>query len=377
MATHRILRRALTAAVASLALACAPAHAESLRLHPRTLLAHNTAGAQPNAPATDPALSGDGRIVRYAAYASAATDIVPGSGPFKNIFLVHRAPPFSLSGTPWVMGDTTLVSRGAGGQPADGDSWDPSFDGYDYAHAGREYTVAPRCLAFVSNASNLVPGDTNGIADVFVMHLATGKVTRIASAGAASAVALDGRCFNVSYVAGGTVYTKNIGGIGKGNGKVRRLSAIGGASSPAVSANGRVTVYERNGAIYVNRDGRNRFVAAGSEPSTDDWGRYVAYTVGGQVWEASILGSAHSHQLSAAVSRRDGQRLMNGSWPSMTTGGHFVFFVTGNMIDSNVYEKFASCPAGDAVQVAGSPHGNYAAYSCSDGSLYMSYVGGR
>jgi hypothetical protein len=375
MATNRILRRALPAAVAALALFTAPAHAESLRMHPRTLLAHNTVGAEPNAAATDPALSGDGRIVRYAAYASAATDIVPGSGTFKNVFLVHRRPPFSLNGTPWVMGDTTLVTRGLGGQPADGDSWDPTFDGYDYAHAGREYTIAPRCLAFVSSASNLVPGDTNGVADVFVLRFATGKLMRIASAGAASAVALDGRCFNVSYVAGGTVYTKF---IRFGSGKVRRLSAPGGATgAPAVSANGQITAYERNGAIYVNRGGRNHFVASGSQPSTDDWGRYVAYTRGGQVWEAGIAGSVHAHQVTAAISRRDGQRLMTGSWPSMTAGGHFVFFVSGNMVDSNVYEKFASCPVGDALQVAGSPHGNYAAYSCSSGALYMSYVGGR
>src|SRR3954471_2540059 len=265
MVTHRLILRALMAAAASLALTSTPAHAESLRLHPRTLLAHNTVGAQPNAPATDPALSGDGRVVRYAAYASAATDIIPGSGAFKNIFLVHRRAPFSLSGTPWVMGDTTLVSRGLGGQPANGDSWGPSFDGYDYAHAGHEYTIAPKCVAFVSSASNLVAGDTNGIADVFVMKLATGKVMRIASPGPASAVALDGRCFNVSYVAGGTVYTKV---IRFGSGKVRRLSAPGGATgAPAVSANGQITAYERNGAIYVNRGGRNRFVAAGTQPS--------------------------------------------------------------------------------------------------------------
>src|SRR6476620_9077379 len=118
MAPHRILCRVLTAAVATLALSTAPAHAESLRLHPRTLLAHNTVGSQPDAPATDPALSGDGRIVRYAAYASAATDIVPGSGAFKNVFLVHRAGPFSLLGTPWQQGATTLASQGLGGQPA-------------------------------------------------------------------------------------------------------------------------------------------------------------------------------------------------------------------------------------------------------------------
>jgi hypothetical protein len=176
----KTFRRAAAAAVAALALSAAPAHAENLKWHPRDLLAHTPAGAQPNAPATEPALSGDGRIVRYAAYTSAATDIVAGTTGFKNVYMVHRAPPFSLLGTLWKQGDTTLETVGYDGQPANGDSWSPAFDGYDYAHAGREITVAPACLAFVSAASNLVKGDTNGKADVFVKRLKTGRITRIA-----------------------------------------------------------------------------------------------------------------------------------------------------------------------------------------------------
>lgn len=373
----RRIRRALPAAVALLALTAIPAHAESLRLHPRQLLAHTPAGAQPNAPALDPALSGDGRIVRYAAYDSAATDIVGGTTGVRNVYLVNRAQPWSLLGTPWHQAQTELISSGLGGQPADGDSWGPAFDGYDYAHAGHEYTVAPHCFAFVSAASNLVPGDTDGRADVFIYRFSNRKLSRIAAPGAVSEVALDGRCFTVAYVAGGTVYTKSIRSVGKGRGKVRRVSAPGGSSAPALSANGKITTYSRNGGVYVNRDGRTRYVAAGTDPSPDDWGRYVAFTRGGQIWQASIAGSAHASQLTAAISRRDGQRLMNGTAPSMTAGGHFVFFVTGNMVDSNVYEKFASCPEGVATQVAGSPHGNYAAYSCSSGALFLSYVGGR
>ncbi len=68
---------------------------------------------------------------------------------------------------------------------------------------------------------------------------------------------------------------------------------------------------------------------------------------------------------------------MIGGLPSMTAGGHFVFFVNGRLVDSNVYERFAACPAGNAIQVAGSPHGNYAMYSCTSGALYMAYVGHR
>src|SRR6185436_14105275 len=105
-----------------------------------------------------------------------------------------RRTPLTKTGSPWNMGRTVLITKGRGG-PANGDSWSPSFDGYDYAHAGREITVAPSCLAFVSAASNLVPGDSNGQADVFVKNLKTGKLRRVATPGPASEVALDGRCY--------------------------------------------------------------------------------------------------------------------------------------------------------------------------------------
>src|SRR3954464_10920581 len=106
----RGIRRALPAAVAALALAAAPAHAESLRMHPRDLLAHTPAGTAPNAPAAEPALSGDGPTGRHAAYSSAAAGHLRGSGTVRNVFMVHRRPPFSLLGTLWKQGDTTLES---------------------------------------------------------------------------------------------------------------------------------------------------------------------------------------------------------------------------------------------------------------------------
>ncbi len=38
-----------------------------------------------------------------------------------------------------------------------------------------------RYVAFISYASNLVPGDTNGISDVFVRDLQTGALTRVST----------------------------------------------------------------------------------------------------------------------------------------------------------------------------------------------------
>jgi hypothetical protein len=371
---RRLARIAVPAGLLLAVGAAAPALSESLRLHPRTLLAATPSGGMPNAAASDPTISGDGRIDRYAAFSSAVTDIVAGAGTgqFRNVFVVHRKTPFSTEGTLWHVDDTTLASRGLGGQPANGDSWGPSFDGYDYVHAGHEYTIAPSCLAFVSNASNLVAGDTDGRADVFVQHLSNGKLTRISAPAPVTEVELDGRCFAVSYVAGGTVYTKQ---IRFGSGKVRRVSAIDGASSPALSANGKIVTYDRNGVVYVNRDGHTRKIAAGTDPSSDEWGRFVAFNRGPQLWQANTTGAADAHRVATKIHRQDHQKLMNGTSPSMTSGGSFVFFADGNMVDSNVYEKFASCPSGDPTQVQGSPHGNYAVYACSSGAVYMSYVG--
>lgn len=63
-------------------------------------------------------------------------------------------------------GTVTMVDTAADGTPANADSSDPSIssDG--------------RYVAFTSFADNLVPNDTNGLADVFVKDLQTGTVVR-------------------------------------------------------------------------------------------------------------------------------------------------------------------------------------------------------
>jgi Tol biopolymer transport system component len=106
-------------------------------------------------------MSADGRDV---AFESQATNLVPGdTNGVTDVFLRDLQ-----------AATTSLVSAGAGGVPADGasDSVSISPDG--------------RYAAFHSAATNLVPGDTNGIDDVFVRDLVTGVTTResVASNGA-------------------------------------------------------------------------------------------------------------------------------------------------------------------------------------------------
>lgn len=100
-------------------------------------------GSQGNDQSTWRAMSGDGRVV---AYLSRATNLVLGdTHGLTDLFATDRT-----------TGVTSRVSVGVGGAPANAASSNPSLsrDG--------------RYVAFISEASNLVVGDTNGVADVFV-----------------------------------------------------------------------------------------------------------------------------------------------------------------------------------------------------------------
>jgi hypothetical protein len=317
--------------------------------HPIQLLSRNAAGGVPNAPAFDPAISGDGRVSRYAAFASAATDIVAGTDGHENVYLVQRARPWGENGTPWRVGPTRLVSQGLGGQPADGDSYDPSFDGYDDATS--------RCMAFVSAASNLVRGDRNGHADVFVKRLPDGALHRIPTKGAATEVSMDGRCWDVAFVAGGTVYLADVAS----NGGARRVSERGGAGSPHISVNGRWVTYARNGFVYRDRDR----IAPGTNPWPDGYGHNIAFARADGIFRAQQTGAPRMRRVVA-----------RGAQPSMTVGGSFVFYVSGPFVRNPVYRTtMGTCPSGEAQQPAGSPHGNYDVFACSGGGAYLHYVG--
>ena len=78
-----------------------------------------------------------------------------------SIFAVGSVMPARAHGT------TERVSVSSGGAQGNGDS---TFQGIS-AHG--------RFIAFSSYASNLVPGDTNNLADVFVHDRQTGKTKRV------------------------------------------------------------------------------------------------------------------------------------------------------------------------------------------------------
>ena len=145
-----------------------------------------------DAPAGNPAISQDKRFGRLVAFEAGG-----------NVYAVHRAEPYGENGTPWQAGRRELVSVGLGGAPANGPSTRAAVDGTS--------RVAPHCVAFVSAASNLVRGDTNGTPDAFVRDLRTGVTKRVSvnsrgrqSSGTVTEVAVDGLCRRAAFVSDAT-----------------------------------------------------------------------------------------------------------------------------------------------------------------------------
>jgi hypothetical protein len=133
----------------------------------------DSSGTQGNAQSGfyEPAISNDGRLVAFASY---ATNLVPGDTNGAWDVFVHDLG----------AGTTRRVSVDASGSEGNGDSggiWGGTFYGIDLSANGR-------FVAFLSSASNLVPGDTNGVIDIFVTDLQTGAVARasVNSSGAES-----------------------------------------------------------------------------------------------------------------------------------------------------------------------------------------------
>ena len=111
----------------------------------------SSSGAQGSGPSTEVAISGEGR---YVAFTSAAPDLVAGTTVGADVFVRDR-----------VLGVTELVSVGS--SPGNAPSRGPSI------------STDGRLVAFVSEADNLVAGDSNGRPDVFAKDLQTGSVRRV------------------------------------------------------------------------------------------------------------------------------------------------------------------------------------------------------
>ncbi|MCU1368964.1 MAG: TolB-like protein [Ilumatobacteraceae bacterium] len=264
------------------------------------LISVSSAEVQGNADSQDPSMSGLGDKV---AFDSAATNLVSGDTNAKQDVFVRS----------WFGGTTARVSVSSASVQGNGITSLPSLSG-----DGNN-------VAFVSGATNLVAGDTNAHYDVFLRSLASNTTTRVSVAGATqgnadsgvpaisnngSVVAFQSNASNL--VSGDTNGHGDVFAWTRSNGAIERVSlnAFGGQISvgtfigTAISRDGNVVVwtskgddvtlpagdgtspnvYSRNIAtdftklINTRPDGKPSTANFTTEVVTDQTGRRVGYT---------------------------------------------------------------------------------------------------
>ncbi|MBN1343638.1 MAG: chitobiase/beta-hexosaminidase C-terminal domain-containing protein [Phycisphaerae bacterium] len=197
----------------------------------------------------DAAISGDGR---YVAFAAAANLVADDTNEQRDVFIHDRR-----------TGQTVRISLGLGGAQTDGDSVYPWLSGDG------------RYVAFESQATNLVSGDTNDAVDIFVADRQTSQITRVSVS--SSAAQADGSSYDPRispdgrYVAFSSRATNLVGGDtndasdiflhDRQTGQTERVSvgsngaqADGDSFYAGVSADGRYVVFEFWGSNLVEGD---------------------------------------------------------------------------------------------------------------------------
>jgi hypothetical protein len=190
------------------------------------LQAHTASKIATNVIARPDSLSDDGR---YVAYGITYQHLGSNSA---QIYLHDRQNPlFSVD---------RIISSAADGTPGNGNSTLIALSG-DGHH-----------VAFVSSATNLVPNDTNGVADIFIKNLDTGHVTRVVTG-----VGTDGVTGALSFDGSTLVYdsTSNGGIASDTDGKrdvfvVKLLPPV--LTINAITGDDRVNAVEAAGSIVVS-----------------------------------------------------------------------------------------------------------------------------
>jgi len=217
------------------------------------LVTVSTTGEQANDTSYLGSISDDGR---YVVFSSDADNLVAGdTNNIPDVFVRDTASSI-----------TTRVSVDSAGMESNGDSWYPSLSGNG------------RYVAFESEASNLVTGDTNNAGDVFLHDMVTSDTTRVsvdsdgmeANAGSGSpATSADGR-----YVAFASSATNLVSGDTNDatdvflhdnvTGSTTRISvdsagmeANDGSGGPAISADGLYVAFQSAATNLVAGDTNN------------------------------------------------------------------------------------------------------------------------
>jgi Tol biopolymer transport system component len=215
------------------------------------LVSVDSSGNQANGGSSGPFISADGR---YVAFSSWASNLVPGDTNGISDAFVHDRQ----------TGTTEIASVDSYGNHGNGIS------------IGLSISADGRYVAFMSYASNLVPGDTNGMSDVFVHDRETGTTERVSvdSSGnqaddwsEGSSISADGRYVAFRSGASNLVpgdtsrFRPDIFIHDRQTGVTERVSigrygnqGNGGSSGPFISADGKVVAFTSEASNLVPND---------------------------------------------------------------------------------------------------------------------------
>ena len=259
----------------------------------------STTGQQGSADAHNPQVSADGK---YIVYESPAPLDAPDQNSVTDIY-VHHLPTAA----------TTLVSLPSTGESTNGLSNVPVISGDG------------RIIAYVSRATNLVPDDTNGQADIFIFDQVSGQTTRVSlgdndqqAGGASSTPAVSGDGKWVTFVSNAknliSGITSRPGGI-----YVRRLDA----APPLYAISGTVLDVAGDPLPGVTiADGNGR-----ATQTTDD-GRYTLAGLPAGTYTLTAVKSGYAFEPQSRVV---------SVWPSAGnidfTGTALLYAISGGILD--------------------------------------------
>ena len=322
-----------------------------------------TGGVEANSDSCSSSISADGR---YVAFASAASNLVPEDTTRQGDVFVHDRQ----------TGTTERVSVATGGAEGDGLSDSPAI------------SADGRYVAFVSLATNLVPGEANGQWGVFVHNRQTGTTERVSVAtdgtqgnlGSGSpSISADGRF--VAFISQATNLV-----LGDINGQddvfvhdrqtgITERVGVFAKGSPSISADGRYVAYQStdrsfvpgdtNGTddvfvrdrqtgtterVSVATDGTQGNLGSGA-PSISADGRFVAFesfatnlVPGDTNGQCDVF--VHDRQTGtterASVSTEGVAGDKGGHWASISAAGRFVAFISQatNLVPGNANGKY-------------------------------------